>query len=283
METNTHKPWLEEIEVQYILKCKSLKKCNGLLKPGWFSMILVISGSVDIKTGTSIVHAGSSQLYVIPCSSKFCRIPTSVTFYLVACSIGFALNNKISKIGAGYTEAIIGQSNIVFLLTKSEKGQMTALVRLLQKKLSKGEVLIFQQEMVQLCLNLILYEYSALCYKAGKNIFIVHGHKEKIVMTFIELVKENAQKYHHLKFYADSLFVTNGHLSKIVRTVTGMPPKHFIEMAIIGLAYSLLADDKLTISEIGESLNFSTTSSFSGFFKKYAKLSPTQYRSSLLF
>lgn len=281
MKIQTYNPWYRELKVLYLSECKSVKACNALLKPGWFSMILIVSGSVDFIVGSTIVRLQAGQLYAVPSEAKAGTVVSQIKFYLVSCTIAFAINNKIAKYGTGYIEVITAQSHVVLSLSKVELKHMIQLAELLKKKISNQNHTIFQHEMILLCLNLLLYEYSSLYYKKGENVLAVHNRKEKIVIGFIGLIQEHSKGHHDVKFYADSLFVSKGHLRKAVYWVTGMPAKYFIEMAVVSEAYLLLADGSLSITEISEQLNFSALSSFSGFFKKYTKLSPTQYRHNL--
>lgn len=278
MEDLTHNVWFRELNVLYLSDCKSVKACNALLKPDWFSMILIVSGTIDFIAGSSIVRLSSGQLYAVPSLAKAGVIVSPIRFYMVSCTIAFAVNNRIARYGTGYIEVIILQSRFVLCLSEVEMKHMMQLAELLRKKIFNKNHTVFQEEMMVLCLNLILYEYSALYYKKDKKLPISQNRKEKIVMGFIQLVQKCNAEHHDVKFYADLLFVSKGHLGKTVRNVTGASAKYFIETAVLSEAYLLLGDDALSITNISERLNFSTLSSFSGFFKKHTKLSPTQYR-----
>ncbi|MBF7092617.1 AraC family transcriptional regulator [Flavobacterium sp. ALJ2] len=278
MKIQTYNIWSKELKVLYFSKYKSVKACNALLKPGWFSMILMVSGTIDFIVGSSTVRLSTGQLYAVPNFAKAGTIVSPVRFYLVSCTIAFAINNRIARYGSGYLGVITNQSGFVLSLSKDEMQHMIQLAELLKKKIFINKYGVFQDEMVLLCLNLILYEYSALYYKKDENALAIYSRTEKIVMDFIDLIQEYSTGNHDVKFYADSLFVSKGHLRKAVRRITGMSAKYFIEMAIVSEAYLLLADDDLSITDIAEQLNFRTLPSFSIFFKKYTKLSPTQYR-----
>lgn len=84
---------------------------------------------------------------------------------------------------------------------------------------------------------------------------------------------------HSVKFYADALLITKGHLSKTVQQVTNKTVKQFIEvMRLILEAKILLQNDDLTILQIIEELHFCNSSSFSNFFRKSTFMSPSEYR-----
>lgn len=282
MNNLTDKRWLSELKVVYLADFTSIKIFAVLLNPGWFSLILIVSGTVDFMEGSFRVKLSAGNLYVVSRRAEVSAISLPVRICLLSCSIDFAITGRIARFGIGSMEALINQKHFVLSLTRDETREVVSLFGLLKKKIFNKHA-IFQDEMVLLCFNMVLYEYIELRYKYGSNIARRHYRSEKIVMRFIALVHQHCKVYHNVKFYANCLYVSNGHLGKAVRSVLGISAKHFIEIALISEAYALLADHDLSITEVAELLHFDSPSSFSGFFKKYTKLTPTQYRLSLKF
>lgn len=103
----------------------------------------------------------------------------------------------------------------------------------------------------------------------------------KIVLAFFSLLEQNFKKEHTVKFYANTLCVTPGHLNKKVKGLTSKTTKQFIDLKVILYAKELLKNNNLLISEIAEQLNFSNINSFSNYFKRYTSLSPTEYRNNI--
>ncbi len=254
---------------------------NSLLIPGWFSIIIVSSGEISFMIGSSLVRVSSGELYAVPHFGKAKVLISPLKIRLVHCSMAFAIANCTATFGTDLIDVLTDQSPLVLKLSAAEFKQMKFLMELLQNKTSIKMGTAFHDRIIVLCFSLILYEYGALHYRQRGFTRTIQNRREKIVFGFIDLVQQHSQVHHDVKFYADLLFVSQGHLGKAVRNVIGMSAKHFIKMAIISLAYSLLANDDLSITDIAENLNFSSTSSFSGFFKKYTNLSPTQYRLNL--
>jgi AraC family transcriptional activator of pobA len=277
----TNKLWLTELKVLYLADFKSIKACNEILNSGWFSLIIVISGKINFIEGSSNIHLSAGDMSIVPSLAHVSDLGLPLRICLVSCTLDFAIINRVERFGIEYTEVMTNQLPFVLSLEEAEISYMVQLFGLLKKNFC-GQYTIFQYKMVLLCIDLIFYAFSELYYKYGEN-KMVNSHNEKIVMSFIMLVQQNCRAHHDVKFYADSLFISKGHLRKLVRSVLGIPAKYFIEMTLISEAYSLLANDKLSITEVGEYLNFSSPSSFSHFFKRHTKLSPTQYRMTLKF
>ncbi|WP_159438480.1 helix-turn-helix domain-containing protein [Flavobacterium pectinovorum] len=282
MENQQHRLWQKDLKVLYLEDFKSIKALKIHLNPEWFSLIVIVSGTITFKDSSSTIFLPASALYTIPVSAKVWAVAAPLQICLISCTMDFATQNRVTRFGNAFMKTLTNRSPFVISLTESELKDIVRLFGLLKKKASR-QPSIFQAEIVVLCVNLILCEYCDLSQKYGGNIAVVHGRSEKIVIGFITLVENHCKEHHDVKFYADALFVTEGHLRKVVRVVIGKSAKHFIEMAIISEAYLLLADSNLSITEIAEELNFSNSQSFSGFFKRHTTLSPTRYRLTLYF
>jgi AraC family transcriptional activator of pobA len=278
----TDKQWLTELKVLYLVDYKKIKDCNTFINRGWFSLVAIVSGSVSFTDNSSSVNLSAGDMFAVPHGSDFKRLSSPLQICLISCTVDFAISNRAARFERSCIEALTNQTPFVLPLNPSEMKHMVRLFGLLKKNIS-GRNTMFQDEMVMLCLNLILYEFCGLYYKYGQDTAAVNSRNDNTVTNFITLAQRHCREHHEIKFYADSLFVSQGHLRKTVRSVIGMSAKHFIEMAIISEAYLLLADNKLLIAEVAECLYFKDSSSFSHFFKRHTKLSPTQYRLNLKF
>jgi AraC-like DNA-binding protein len=274
--------WQKELKVLHMTDFKSVKSRKTLMNPDWFSLLVVVSGTIYFMDGASTVSLSHGDMYAVPNTAEVIRATPSLKVCFISCKRDFAITNRFSKSGIGYIEILTGYSPFVISLTQTEISYLIELFGFLKKKIISRDS-IFQEEMVLLYFNLILYEFSGLFYKHGENKIDLHCRTEKISMRFMTLVQQHCTVHHNVSFYAESLFVSKGHLGKAVRNAIGMSAKHYIEVAIISEAYTLLANDDLTITQIGEHLNFRNSSSFSNFFKKHTKLTPTQYRLNLKF
>lgn len=280
METLKDKKWHADLKVLYLADYKKIKSYDVFFSPDWFSLVAVVSGSISL-TGTSYNgNLSTGDISAVPHGATLVRLNSPLRICLISCTMDFVISNKTTRLGSACIEALASQSPFVIPLNTTEMKHIVRLFALLKKKISSRDT-IFQEEMVLLCVNLILYEYCGLYYKYGQNIAKIHCRNDKTVMNFITLVQRHCKEYHDIKFYADSLFVSQGHLRKTVRGVIGMSAKHFIEMAVIAEAYLLLSEDSLSIADVAERLSFKDSSSFSHFFKRHSKLSPTQYRLNL--
>lgn len=274
-------PYLKELIVQYFSKSVPFRTLELLRNSKWFSVIYITSGKIDFNVKTFTIHLSVGYVCFVPNAVVHQTIISPVQFYLISFTKSFAISNRIAKYGIGYIGALNSESPIWFKATKAESKYILQLITLLQNNLPERKFNLFQNEIVNLNFNLLLFEIIAMFYKRRRNSLSIHSRKEKIVIKFLDLIDKNSSHHHDLKFYADSLFISKGYLTKVIRIIMNVPAKHLIELAIISAAYQFLANENLTITNVAENLNFSNLSTFSSFFKKHTGISPTQYRLTL--
>jgi AraC family transcriptional regulator, transcriptional activator of pobA len=106
--------------------------------------------------------------------------------------------------------------------------------------------------------------------------------QSEITMLFKELLYENFMVKRDIGFYADSLSVSENYLNRCVNHVTNKPPKQHINELLISHSKVLLLNFSKDISRVAFELNFSDPSYFGRLFKQVTKLTPTEYRYSVM-
>lgn len=136
--------------------------------------------------------------------------------------------------------------------------------------------------------NLIIHHFSILMYELGnfyskavleKNDTKIQ-RREELAKKFIYLVSTHFKKERSVQYYAEAMFISRKHLTKIIVEVFQKTPKQIITDTIILEAKILLKNPKTTITDIVNDLNFQDLSVFSKFFKTYTGISPTDFKNS---
>lgn len=121
-----------------------------------------------------------------------------------------------------------------------------------------------------------LFKSLYKCYEPFRDeIMSTQGH---MASRFLSLVQTNFRKERFLDFYASKLEVTPKHLSRTVKNQTGFTAVEWIERFVILEAKVLLKSSNLNIQQIADELNFPSQSFFGKYFKKYAGMSPKEFR-----
>ena len=104
------------------------------------------------------------------------------------------------------------------------------------------------------------------------------SHQETLVEKFLSLVQANYKQQRGLEFYADKLFLTPKHLSKVMKEITGKTANEWIDDYVTLEAKALLKSTNMTVQQIGDELNFTDQSFFGKYFKRITGMSPREYK-----
>lgn len=104
------------------------------------------------------------------------------------------------------------------------------------------------------------------------------SRKEELFESFLMSVSTNFVKERSVMFYADQLFLTPKHLSRVVKEVSGRSAGEWIDEQVILEAKAKLKTLSLTVQEISDQLGFPNQSFFGKYFKRHTGLSPSEYR-----
>lgn len=110
-----------------------------------------------------------------------------------------------------------------------------------------------------------------------------HEQKEKItgnryVTEAKKYMEENLYRKISIKEVAKELFISDRYLYNLFIMHESVPPKTYLNSLRIKKACTLLKNKNLTITEVAVSVGFNDVLTFSRFFSKNMKKSPTEYR-----
>ena len=105
-----------------------------------------------------------------------------------------------------------------------------------------------------------------------------HKTQNEMFDRFIDLVNKHCREQRHLSFYAEQICVTERYLGTIVRQVSGITAKEWIDKDVITAAKVMLRHTNKTVAEIADNLNFPNPSFFCKYFKRITGKTPQDYR-----
>ncbi|MDE6330722.1 MAG: helix-turn-helix domain-containing protein [Muribaculaceae bacterium] len=124
------------------------------------------------------------------------------------------------------------------------------------------------------------FHTTVIKYFESMVVHDLEGMQNRIADKFMRLVQQNFRKERFLNFYADKLEITPKHLSRTVKTQTGISAVEWITRFIILEAKVMLRSSNLNIQQISDELNFPSQSFFGKYFKKATGVTPKEYRAS---
>lgn len=95
---------------------------------------------------------------------------------------------------------------------------------------------------------------------------------------FKNLIKETYDYKKTVESYCQELGISNNHLHRICKTITGNSPKKVLTDFFIAESKEHLKNHKYTIADVAYKLGFEDPSYFARLFKSTTNASPTQYR-----
>lgn len=100
----------------------------------------------------------------------------------------------------------------------------------------------------------------------------------ELYKKFRRLVEDHYAQKHQVQDYANVLFVSAGHLTRVSKSVSGDTASKIIQDRIVLEAKRLLCYSDLTNREIAFKLHFRDPSYFTRLFKKVTKMTPSAFR-----
>lgn len=133
-----------------------------------------------------------------------------------------------------------------------------------------------KEKVLKSYLNILLVEINRGYVPLNEQ--VADKHSQMIVQKFEHLINEKFKVMKGVKDYAARLCITPNYLNAVCTKVTGKSAGEHIRERIMLEAKRLLLHSDNTVSEIASELNFDDNSYFCRFFKKYAMITPEQFR-----
>ncbi len=103
-----------------------------------------------------------------------------------------------------------------------------------------------------------------------------------LVSQLVDMLSSGMVKeYRDVGYYADQLHVSPKYLGNLVKKQTGRSVTHLIDQYTVPLLREYLNNPKLSLTQIADMFNFSSTSYLTRYVQKHLGKTPSEYRASL--
>lgn len=152
--------------------------------------------------------------------------------------------------------------------------------RRLRDRLNDRHLLFYRELMGSLCLTMM---YDIFEPHAQRDPTETHSDRTAyIVKQFLALLDTSiCRTEREVRYFAERLNVSPKYLSATVKRVTGHSVSSFINRATVSILTKKLNDERLSLTQIADQMNFNTLSYFSRYCQKHLGQSPSDYRRSL--
>lgn len=110
--------------------------------------------------------------------------------------------------------------------------------------------------------------------------YVIGARTSSLSDRFIGLVERHCESERKLGFYARELGITAKYLSAVVSESTGNPAGRWIGEYAVWHAKRLLSERGMAVGEVASRMGFSHMSAFSKYFKRFAGVSPKEFKRS---
>ena len=101
---------------------------------------------------------------------------------------------------------------------------------------------------------------------------------DRLVQRFMDLLTTQVRANRVVSHYANQLSVSPNHLNKVIKSRTGKSPSVWIDERVVLETKVLLFQSNLSVAQIADEMGFGDQSNFGKLFRKYAGVSPTDFR-----
>lgn len=136
----------------------------------------------------------------------------------------------------------------------------------------------FYEEMIGSLLQTMIYDLFDFHSSSNEDI-LATDRVGYISRRFFMLIEGGRPKTHReVAYYASRLNVTPKYLSETIRRVSGESVSKHINRAAAAIIREYLNDDRLSITQIADEMNFTSVNYFSRYCQKNLGKSPSEYR-----
>ncbi len=170
--------------------------------------------------------------------------------------------------------------NPVISLTDDQSEHILADFHRLRDRMEERHLMFYRELMGSLCLTMMYDIFEAHAQRDSTE-----NHTDRagyIVKQLMDLLATGiSQTEREVRYYAVRLNVSPKYLSETVRRMTGHSVTSYINRYTIPILKDYLGDERLSLTQIADRMNFATLSYFSRYCTKHLGQSPSEYRQSL--
>ena len=168
----------------------------------------------------------------------------------------------------------------VIKLTDEQAVIMLADFHRLRDRMGDRHLLFYRELMGSLCLTMM---YDIFEPHAQRDATDTHSDRTAyIVKQLMQLLGTGISRTEReVSYYAERLNVSPKYLSDTVKRVTGHSVSSYINRATVPILKGFLDDERLSLTQIADRMNFTSLSYFSRYCTKHLGQSPSEYRRSL--
>lgn len=237
------------------------------------------SGTAKVECSGKTYSVASNDIVIINPFELHSLTSTSddLKFYMIRFDASFLLQDKSDIVQIKYLTPL-SQNLITFNNVISKDQQVTSCVKSIISEYNQ------QKLGYELSLKSYIYRLLVLLIRNYVSKYLNADKYNKIQSTtkmygdIFKYIEENYYRKIYTQELASIVHVSTSHFCRSFKTHTGKTVTDYINNVRLEKALTLFNDQSLNITQIALQCGFDNINYFSRLFKKYFKMSPTEYR-----
>ena len=243
--------------------------------------LLCTAGEGSFVFNERCYHIVKNDLVVIPMPARVSNIaaPADMKVEWFAADYKF-LQNLLPSNNYSIGGSISLNQDPVIKLTDEQARHLLSDFHRLRDRMGDRHLLFYRELMGSLCLTMM---YDIFEPHAQRDATDTHTDRTAyIVKQLMALLSTGISRTERdVSYYAERLNVSPKYLSSTIKRVTGHSVTSYIDRHTVPILKDYLNDERLSLTQIAELMNFTSLSYFSRYCAKHLGLSPSDYRQSL--
>ncbi len=243
--------------------------------------LLCLAGEGSFVFNERCYHIVKNDLVVIPMPHRIKNLaaPPEMQVEWFAADYKF-LQNLLPANNYSIGGSISLNQDPVISLTEEQARHLLEDFHRLRERMEDRNLQFFHQLMGSLCLTMMYDIFEAHAQREATD---THTDRTAyIVKQLMALLATGISRTERdVSYYAECLNVSPKYLSATIKRVTGHSVTSYIDRHTVPILKELLNDDRLSLTQIAERMNFASLSYFSRYCTKHLGQSPSAYRQSL--
>ena len=244
--------------------------------------LLCTDGEGSFVFNERCYHIVKNDLMVIPYPARVSNIAAHADMQVEWFAADYKfLQNLLPSNNYSIGGSITLNQNPVIKLTDEQAALLLSDFHRLRDLMDVRHLLFYRELMGSLCLTMI---YDIFEPHAQRDATDTHSDRTAyIVKQLMALLSTGISRTERdVSYYSERLNVSPKYLSATIKRVTGHSVTSYIDRHTVPILKDYLGDERLSLTQIAERMNFASLSYFSRYCTKHLGQSPSEYRQSLL-
>lgn len=243
--------------------------------------LLCTAGEGSFVFNERCYHVVKNDLVVIPMPARVSNLAAHADMQVEWFAADYKfLQNLLPSNNYSIGGSISLNQDPVIKLTDEQASHLLADFHRLRDRMDDRHLLFYRELMGSLCLTMMYDIFEA---HAQRDTTDTHSDRTAyIVKQLMALLATGISRTERdVSYYAERLNVSPKYLSATVKRVTGHSVTSYIDRHTVPILKDYLNDERLSLTQIAELMNFASLSYFSRYCTKHLDQSPSEYRQSL--